>query len=114
MALKLHENWAEVLAVFFIALGLVLSLLVRQPALSYFSVILAGVVAGRVFYFKRFKEPIFPFILIILGFIVGYLIGSFWTNRFLTLFLFLLSFIISYFLHLKQILGSFINEYFIK
>ncbi len=111
---KWNEQWAEVLALLFIALGFIISILLRRPLFSYVSVVLAGLVAGRVFYLKRFKEPILPFVLIIIGFLLGYLLGSFWASRFLVLVLFAASFSLSYYLHLKKILVIFKSRQFVK
>ena len=114
MAIRWSEQWAEVFTLAFIALGFILALLLRSPALSYLSVFIAGFLAARTYYLKRFKEPILPFILIIVGFLVGYLIGSVWVLRFWVLFFFGVGFALSYYLHLKQILVSFKSENYIK
>ncbi len=112
--IKWHEDWAEILALAFLALGLVLSVLLRNSILSYISIFLAGLVAARNYYLKRYKEPIFPFILMIIGFLVGYMVGAFWVSRLLALLFFVLGFGVSYYLHLKEILATFKSERFIK
>ncbi|MBI4151545.1 hypothetical protein HY496_01130 [Candidatus Woesearchaeota archaeon] len=108
------EYWAEAFSLFFLVLGLLLAIGLRNPLFSYFTVFLSGGLAGRIFYQKRFKEPILPFILIILGFLVGYLIGSFWTNRLWSLMLFSSGFLLSYYLHLKNIFVIFKSQGFVK
>ncbi len=114
MTLKLVEQWPELTALFFLAVGFIIAVLLQSPKFSYVSIILCGFLAGRIYYLKRFKEPVFPFVLIIMGFLLGYLIGTFWVNRVLSLFLFLLSFFVSYYLHLKKILVIFKSERFLK
>ena len=114
MSLKLQEQWAEVFTLAFIILGFILSLALHRQMFNYISIVLAGLMVGRILYIKRFTEPILPFILIIIGFLLGYLLGSFWTSRFLTLTLFILSAIISYYLHLKKIFVIFKSQQFIK
>lgn len=114
MNLKLEERWAELLALVFIVLGFVLSLALRQAIFSYISVLLAGFMSGRIFYIKHYTEPIFPFILLILGFLLGYLLGSFWASRIIILILFVVSFVLSYYLHLKKIITIFKSQQFIK
>jgi len=111
---KLIEEWPEALTMVFIVLGFALAILLQSPAFAYFTTIISGALAGRVFYFKRFKEPIFPFIMIIAGFLVGYIVGSFWVNRMAVFMLFALAFIGMYYLHLKKIIGIFKSEEFFK
>ena len=108
------QQWPEVSALSFLVIGFVISLLLQSPVLVYLSVIFAGGLAGRVYYLQRYREPLFPFILIILGFLVGYLIGNIWTSRFWTLFFFLSSLGISYYLHVKKIITTFKSVHFLK
>ena len=114
MKLKLDENWAEVIAVFFLILGFVISVLLHNAIFTFLSVIVAGLLAGRIYYLKRLLEPTFPFILIILGFFIGYLLGSFWASRLWVVIFFVVSFGLSYYLHLKGIFATFKSEKFIK
>lgn len=109
-----QKDWAELLMLVFIALGFILSVLLQNAAFSYITILLAGFLAGRIYYIKRFAEPILPFVLMIVGFLLGYLIGNFWVSRIWTMILFVLSFGTSYWLHLKKIVGIFKSENFIK
>ena len=111
---KWTEQWAEAFTLIFVVLGFFLGVILVNPAFSYFSIFLAGGLTGRIFYMKRFKEPILPFVLIILGFLFGYLVGSVWASRFWILVLFAVGFGTSYYLHLKKILVIFKSENFIK
>jgi uncharacterized membrane protein YwzB len=111
---KLDEQWAESITVLFIVLGFIIALLLRNSFLSYISIALAGSLAGRVFYIKRYKEPVLPFVLIIIGFLLGYLVGGFWVSRFWALIWFILAFIVSYQLHVKKIFVIFKSEKFVK
>ena len=108
------EQWAEAVALFFVFVGFLTSVLLMNPLLTYFSILLAGFMAGRIYYEKKHHQPILPFILIILGFLLGYLVGSFWASRFWTLFFFCVGFMVSYTLHRKKILVIFKSENFIK
>ena len=109
-----HEEWVEVFTLFFLFLGFVISILLQSPFLTFVSVFLSGGLAGRIYYSKRFREPILPFVLMIIGFLLGYLLGNFWTSRFWTFFFFFLGFGLSYFLHMKKIFTIFKSEYFIR
>src|SRR3990167_4295558 len=95
---KLQAQWPELLTLFLVVVGFFISVLLRTPAFSYISVLLGGFLAARLYYIQRYKQPILPSVLIILGFLVGYVAGSFWTSRFWTVVLFVLGFGISYYL----------------
>lgn len=114
MGIQWLEEWAEAGGLFFMVLGFVLSVLLMVPVLSYISVIIAGFLAGRIYYIKRYSQPIFPFIIMICGFLLGYLLGGFWINRLLVIVLFLGCWWGSYYLHLKKILVIFKSQNFIK
>ncbi|MBU0460107.1 MAG: hypothetical protein KKH52_02325 [Nanoarchaeota archaeon] len=114
MNLKVEERWMEELFLVFLVVGFILSVLLNNAVLSYLCVLFGGAVAGRIYYFKYQKEPIFPFILIIIGFLLGYLIGSIWTSRVLAFIFFGIGFGISYYLHLKKILVRFKSKSFVK
>lgn len=114
MNLQIEENWVEELSLIFLIIGFVISVLLNNALLSYISIFLGGFVAGRIYYLKYQKEPILPFILIIIGFLLGYLIGSFWISKILVLIFFALGFGISYYLHIRKILVTFKSKDFIK
>jgi len=111
---KFDENWAESLSAGLLLIGFLISLLLTKAWLVYVVVFLSGFLGGRVFYIKRLKEPIFPFVLMIVGFLVGYLLGSFWASRFWVVMLFALGFAGSYYLHMKKILVEFRQEDFFR
>lgn len=114
MATKWDENWVEVFFILFLAIGFVLAVFLKSVMFSLITVSLAGFVAGRTFYIKRYNEPILPFILIILGFLLGYILGSVWVNRYIVLVFFIIGFILSYYLHLNKIIGIFKSKNFLK
>ena len=111
---KFQEQWAELTALFSVVMGFMISVLLRTPAISYLAVLLSGFLAGRICFIERCKQPLFPFILIILGFLTGYVAGSFWANRFWTIIFFVVGALVSYYLHWKGIVGTFKNKDFIK
>ncbi len=112
--MKVAEDWVEAMTAFFLVLGFMISILLQNAVWSYFSVVISGFIAGRLYYLRRFKDPILPFLLIMVGFLLGYIIGGFWISRFWVVAFFLLSFGLSYYLHLKKILATFKSEQFIK
>jgi hypothetical protein len=108
------EQWAETLAIFFLAIGFVIAILLRSAFLTYLAVVVCGSLAARLYYMRRYSEPIFPFILMIVGFLVGYFLGSFWASRIWVVIFFMIAFWVSYYLHSKEILVIFKKEKFIK
>lgn len=112
--MKWHEEWVEAFTLFLLVLGFLISMLLRSDMLSYVAISLSGALAGRAFYTRRFSEPILPFVLMVVGFLLGYVLGSFWTSRLLTIVLFGVGFGLSYFLHMKKIIGIFKSKQFIK
>ena len=112
--MKWNEYWVETFAIGLTILAFVIAILLTNSAAIYITAIFAGFIAARVFYFRRFKEPIFPFIIIIIGFLIGYVVGSFSANRFITLTIFVLAYTGSYYLHKKKIIVIFKSENFLK
>ncbi len=70
------KDWAEVAAFLVLIVGFVLSISIESPVYVYLVIFLAGLLAGRSFFIKIGKQPLFPFFLIIIGFLLGYVIGS--------------------------------------
>lgn len=112
--MKIEETWVETLTVIFILIGFVVSLLLTNTGGIYLIVFLSGLLAGRIIYIKRFKEPIFPFVLTIIGFLFGYILGGFKASKFWIVVFFLSSLGISYYVHLKKIITTFKSKNFIK
>ena len=114
MEIDWYEQWVEVVVVLFAVLGFILSILLANSILSYLTIIVSGVMAGRIYYTKRFEQPILPFVLIIAGFLLGYFIGGFWISRFWAMVFFLASFYTSYKLHMEKIFVIFKSKHFVK
>ncbi len=112
--IKWEKEWAEVLTLLFLVLGFILSVLLQSAVVSYISIIISGFLAGRIYYIKRYKVPLLPIVLVIVGFLVGYLIGSIWVNRILVLVSFAVAFWGSYYLHTHKILPVFKGEQFVR
>ncbi|MBW2963682.1 hypothetical protein KY306_02820 [Candidatus Woesearchaeota archaeon] len=110
----ISESWAETFAIVLLLIGFFLALFLNSAVLAYFVIILAGLIAGRFFFQRRIAQPIFPFILIIVGFLLGFLLGSIWANKTLLIVLFIASTVASYFLHKKGYLEYFKTAGFIK
>ena len=96
-------NWAEMFFVLLIIIGFIISITIRNSFLSYIVIICAGLMGGRLIAKKIKKQPLFPYFLIVLGFLVGFLLGSFTIeiNRILLIVLFVIGGIASYYIHKK-------------
>jgi hypothetical protein len=112
--MKEQPLWTELVMVSFVAVGFILSISLGNLALGYLVVLLAGALAARLYYFKIYSKPTFPFVILILGFILGVLVTSFWTSRLFVLIVFGIGYSLSYYLHLKNILVNFKSDDFIK
>jgi len=95
------KNWAEILTLGLLIMGFLIAISMSNPFLTYLIVFLAGLLAGRYYFKKIGKQPLFPFFLIIIGFLIGYSLGSFTANRKMVIALFIISWIISHYVHKK-------------
>ena len=95
MARSYFENWMEIFFVVIMLLGIVMAVVVRSNIVSYMTITAAGVAAGKII-FERKNKVRFPYILIIIGFLIGYVIGAYDASRQLVLLLFVASSLITY------------------
>ncbi len=102
----LWKAWAEVLFICLLVVGFIIALFIQSPVLNYLVIFAVGLMAGRLIFMKKGKQPLFPFFLIILGFLLGYALGSVIVNRTWVTILFVLGAIVSYYLHKKEYIPS--------
>lgn len=95
MARSYFENWMEIFFIIIMLLGIVMAVVVRSNIVSYMTITAAGVAAGKII-FERKNKVRFPYILIIVGFLIGYVIGAYDASRQLVLLLFVASSLITY------------------
>lgn len=98
----LEKNWMEFWSVVLMALGLVLALFTSSAAINYFLVLVSGMFAGRIIY-ERQHKIVFPYYVIIAGFLIGYLIGMRYGNRVAVAILFMAGGIISFRMFQKNV-----------
>ena len=101
MTMNFWENWAEIVTTIILIIGFILALSMNNPWFIYIVIFLAGLMAGRIFFSKIGKQPLFPFFLIIVGFLFGYMLGAFAANRKIIAILFFSGWIISHIVHKK-------------
>jgi len=108
------EHWAETLAAALLLVGFFIALIVRSQFMHYVVILIAGLLCGRVLYDKHRVQPIFPFVLIVVGFLLGYMLGAIAASKLALTILFLIGLTVSYQLHKRGYIGFFKSHGFIK
>ena len=95
--------WAEMFFILLIIIGFIISIVIRNAVLSYIVIIAVGLMAGRLIGLRIRKKPLFPYFLIVLGFLIGFLLGTFTinVNRILLIIVFIIAGVASYYIHKK-------------
>jgi hypothetical protein len=92
------KRWVEIIFLTLLVIGFLFSLLAPSAVLSYLIIFAMGMICGRMIYFRK-KSMVFPYVMIMVGFLIGYLIGSRYGNWLVIAVLFVLASILSYYLH---------------
>ncbi len=108
------EHWAEILAVLILLLGFFFAIVIQSPAMHYIVILLAGFLGGRVIYERHRYQPIFPFILMLIGFLLGFMLGAISANKKIIMLFFLVGFFVALWAHQKGYMGFFKTEGWIK
>lgn len=103
---QFYKNYMEFFFIVLMAAGLLLALLVPSAALSYALIFFAGMFAGRVIYDRKGKI-VFPFLVIIAGFLFGYILGANYGGWLAIAAIFVIGTVFSYKLFDKNILKDF-------
>ena len=98
-----HKNWMEFFFLVLMIIGVLIALSAPSAVISYLIIFLSGMFAGRLIYERKNKIQ-FPYIMIIIGFVIGYLIGVYYGSRRIVIALFVIGAILSYKLYEKKIL----------
>lgn len=98
MTAYFFRNWAEIVFFILLVIGFLFSLAAPSAVLSYLIIFFAGMMGGRLIYGRK-KSMVFPYLLILVGFLAGYLIGSRYGDWLVITILFVLGSILSYYLH---------------
>ena len=101
--MSLWKSWAEVFFIVLLVLGFLLSIAMPNPWINYIVIFFAGLLSGRWVYKKKGKQTLFPFFLIIIGFLLGYMLGTglVGISPITIIILFVVGALISYFAHKK-------------
>ena len=96
------KNWAEFFFFIVMVIGFIVSIWATSfsAIISYIVVFLSGMIGGRLLYYRK-QKLVFPYYIIIIGFLIGYLIGTYYGSRQVVVILFILGVLFSYHLHNK-------------
>ena len=89
------KNWGEFLFFVLIIIGFILAIASPSAVISYMVIFIVGLMSGRLLY-ERKSKLVFPYALIIIGFIIGYILGAFYGNKMTILTLYLIGIWIGY------------------
>ena len=98
-----YKNWMEFFFVVLMIIGVLIALAAPSAVISYIIIFLSGMFAGRVIYERKDRIQ-FPYLMIIVGFVIGYLAGVYYGSRRIVIILFVVGAIVSYKLYDKKIL----------
>ena len=101
------QRWAELTGLFVLVMGFFLSISMDSRILAYLVIFLAGFLAGRFYFLRIGRQPLFPFFLIIMGFLLGYVIGipiRTGADMAFVIMLFFIGWIVSHILHKKNLI----------
>ena len=98
------KNWIEILALIILIFGFFMALTMPNPIYIYIVIFIGGLFAGRYYFSKIGKKALFPFFLIIIGFLLGYTIGAVSADRWIVIILFFLGWLISHKVHKEGII----------
>ncbi len=98
-----YKNYMEVFFLIFALIGIALALSAPSAFVSYLIALISGLFAGRLLYERRDNIQ-FPFVIIMIGFLIGYAIGVYYGSRKIVVFMFVLGAVLSYKIYEKEIL----------
>jgi len=97
------RNWAEFLFFVLLVLGFIISLAAPSAVISYIMIFVVGIMSGRLIY-ERKNKLMFPYAMIIVGFIIGYILGAYYGNKMTILTLYFLGMFIGYQIYEKGVI----------
>lgn len=92
-------QWPELIFLVLMVVGVAVSFSIQNPYIGYAVIFASGLMAGKLYFSKQGKQPLFPFFLISIGFLVGFVIGSVRFNRRIIILLFVLGYLAGYYIH---------------
>ena len=102
---EFESKWMEFFFLVLAAIGLVFALIVTSAIIGYALIFISGYFAGNVLH-QRKNNIIFPFYVIVAGFLIGYLIGIQYGNRIIATILYIGGAFLGYKMHSKGVLND--------
>jgi hypothetical protein len=100
------DNWPEIFFFVVLVIGFIISITLQSAVIIYTTILLSGIMAGRLI-FEREQKMKFPYFLIIIGFLIGYLIGVQYGERKVMIVLFVIGGFMGYYFRKKKIYKDF-------
>lgn len=101
--MEFYKSYMEIFFLLFAIVGIFIALSAPSTVISYAIALISGMFAGRLLYEKRGKIQ-FPYIIIILGFLIGYLVGVYYGSRKIAIIMFAIGAVMSYKLYERNLL----------
>jgi len=102
-AFTFFKDWGEFMFFVLLVIGFILSLAAPSAVISYIMVFILGIMSGRLLYDRK-NKLVFPYFLIITGFILGYILGAYFGNKITILTLYLIGIFVGYQIYDKGII----------
>ncbi len=101
--MDVFKNWMEYLLLVFMVVGIILALAAPSAIISYIIILISGIFAGKILQIRK-NAVQFPFVMIIIGFVIGYAIGAYYGSRRMIIVLFVVGALAGYRLYDKGFL----------
>lgn len=98
-------DWAEIIALVFLVIGLLLSLLSSSNVILYVVCFLAGLMFGRIWWKWKGVSKV-PVFLWVAGFTLGFLLAALYANLRLIFILIVLGAVVGYHVHEKKLIKT--------
>ena len=108
MGFEFFKNWAEMFFFVLMVIGIIINLSLPSAVVSYIVILVCGMFAGRIIYFRKGSLKS-AYYIIILGFFIGYTISARYGDRKIITVLFVIGAVLSYYLYDKKVLKDVIS-----
>ena len=100
---EFYKSWMEFFFFVLMILGIFIALFAPSAIISYVIIFISGMFAGKMIYERKHKIK-FPYVIIIIGFVIGYAIGVYYGSKIIAIVLFIVGYVVGNKLYEKKIL----------
>lgn len=93
-----YMHWPEIIGFVVLILGFFVALSLQSAFMSYITVLLCGMIFGRLWHGVE-RTSKFSWLIVIFGFLIGFVLGDYYGDRRIIILLFVIGIIVSYWLH---------------